>query len=99
MQGYLRIHIPIWIRRVVTILPAMVVIWIGFEPTNTLVLSQVVLSFCLPVALVPLVLFTRRRDLMGGLVNRSGTTLVAVAVVALIVALNGLLLVRTVAGD
>src|SRR6202171_5527835 len=75
MQGYLRRTIPIWVRRLVTITPALVAIWLGFEPTSTLVLSQVVLSFCLPVALVPLALFTRRVDLMGSLVNQRATTI------------------------
>jgi manganese transport protein len=95
MQGYLRRTVPLWLRRGVTMLPALVAIGIGLEPTSTLVLSQVVLSFCLPVALVPLVLFTSRRGLMGGLVNRGRTTLCAIVVVGLIVALNTLLLVRS----
>jgi manganese transport protein len=95
MQGYLRRTIPIWFRRLVTILPALVAIWLGFEPTRTLVISQVVLSFCLPVALIPLVLFTRRLDLMGGLVNQRGTTLIAVGVVSLIVCLNAFLIVES----
>ena len=58
MQGFLHRHIPIWIRRTVTMLPALLVIIIGLEPTRTLVLSQVVLSFGIPFALVPLVMFT-----------------------------------------
>jgi manganese transport protein len=95
MQGYLRRAIPIWVRRLVTILPALVAIALGLEPTSTLVVSQVVLSFCLPVALVPLVLFTRRRDLMGGLVNQRLTTWCAVAVVSLVVGLNALLVVQS----
>ena len=69
MQGFLRWHIPIWIRRTVTMLPALLVIIIGLEPTRTLVLSQVVLSFGIPFALVPLVMFTRRKDLMGVLLR------------------------------
>jgi manganese transport protein len=95
MQGYLRRTIPIWVRRLVTILPALVAIWFGFEPTSTLVFSQVVLSFCLPVALVPLVLFTRRPDLMTGLVNQRATTVCAVCVVSLIVGLNVYLIVQS----
>jgi manganese transport protein len=98
MQGYLRRAIPIWVRRLVTILPALVAIWLGLEPTGTLVFSQVVLSFCLPVALVPLVLFTRRRDLMGPLVNLRSTTLIAASVVTLIVGLNVFLLAQYVTG-
>jgi manganese transport protein len=95
MQGYLRRAIPIWVRRLVTIVPALVAIGLGLEPTTTLVVSQVVLSFCLPVALVPLVLFTRRRDLMGGLVNHRLTTCCAIGVVSLVVALNALLIVQS----
>jgi manganese transport protein len=98
MQGYLRRTIPIWVRRLVTITPALVAIWLGFEPTSTLVLSQVALSFCLPVALVPLALFTRRRDLMGGLVNQRTTTVCAICVVTLIVGLNAFLIVQLFSG-
>ncbi|MBI1999696.1 MAG: Nramp family divalent metal transporter, partial [candidate division NC10 bacterium] len=92
MQGFLHRQIPIWIRRLVTMLPALVVIGIGLEPTRTLVLSQVVLSFGLPFALVPLVLFTARADLMGVLVNRRSTTVIACLVTFLIIALNIFLL-------
>ena len=98
MQGFLRRKIPLWLRRLVTMLPALVVIAIGLDPTRTLVISQVVLSFGIPFALVPLVLFTRRRDLMGDLANHPATTAVAVSVAALIVALNGFLLYQTIAG-
>jgi manganese transport protein len=70
----------------------------GLDPTRTLVVSQVVLSFGLPFAIVPLVLFTRRRDLMGELVNSAFTTVLAVVVTALIVVLNGYLLYETLRG-
>ncbi len=92
MQGFLHRQIPIWLRRLVTMVPALVVIGIGLEPTRTLVLSQVVLSFGLPFALVPLVLFTARTDLMGVLVNRRSTTLIAILVTLLIIVLNIFLL-------
>jgi manganese transport protein len=88
MQGFLRRGIPVWVRRLVTMLPSLVVIVLGLDPTRTLVISQVVLSFGLPFAVVPLVLFTRRADLMGVLVNRRATTCVAALVAFLIVALN-----------
>ena len=88
MQGFLRRHIPVWVRRLATILPSLIVIWLGFDPTRTLVISQVVLSFGLPFALVPLILFTRRGDLMGVPVNRRATTVLTVLIAALIVALN-----------
>jgi manganese transport protein len=69
-------------------LPALVIIAMKFDPTRTLVLSQVVLSFGIPFALIPLVMFTRREDLMGTLVNRKMTTLVASFVALIIVGLN-----------
>jgi len=95
MQGFLRRHIPIWIRRVVTMTPAMVVILMGLDPTRTLVISQVVLSFGLPFAIIPLVMFTSRSDIMGELVNRRITTILASLVAAIIVALNIYLLYKT----
>jgi manganese transport protein len=98
MQGFLERHIPVWVRRLVTILPSLVVIFIGFDPTRTLVISQVVLSFGLPFAVIPLVLFSRRHDLMGELVNHRLTTAVAWVVTALIVALNLYLLYQTLLG-
>jgi manganese transport protein len=88
MQGFLKRKIPIWVRRLVTIIPSLVVIAIGLEPTRTLVISQVVLSFGLPFAIIPLVLFTSRKAVMGHLVNRPATTIAAGVVAALIVALN-----------
>ncbi len=98
MQGFLHRHIPIWIRRGVTMLPSLIVIIIGLEPTRTLVVSQVVLSFGIPFALVPLVLFTRRKDLMGGLVNHRVTTIIASIVAGLIISLNIFLLYQTFFG-
>jgi manganese transport protein len=98
MQGFLERHIPVWLRRVVTILPSLVVIFLGFDPTRTLVISQVVLSFGLPFAVIPLVLFSRRRELMGELVNHRLTTIASWAVAALIVALNLYLLHQTLLG-
>jgi len=79
----------------VTMIPAFVVIGIGLDPSRTLVISQVVLSFGIPFALIPLVMFTSRRDVMGTLVNRRATTVTAATVAALIVALNGFLLAQT----
>ena len=95
MQGFIQRQIPVWVRRLVTMVPAFVVIAIGVNPSRTLVLSQVVLSFGIPFALVPLVYFTSRRDLMGALVNRRITTAAASLVAAGIVALNILLLAQT----
>jgi manganese transport protein len=78
--------------------PALVVLAIGLDPTSSLVASQVVLSFGIPFALVPLVLLTRRRDVMGGFTNAWGTTVAASVVAGLIIALNLFLLVKTFAG-
>lgn len=98
MQGFLRQHIPPWIRRLVTMVPSLIVIAVGLDPTRTLVVSQVVLSFGLPFAVVPLVWFTARRDIMGVLVNHRATTLVASIVAGLIIALNLFLLYQTFFG-
>jgi manganese transport protein len=95
MQGFIRRQIPVTIRRAVTMLPAFVVIALGLDPSRTLVISQVVLSFGIPFALVPLVIFTARRDVMGGLVNHRVTTAIAVVVAALISGLNIFLLAQT----
>lgn len=99
MQGFLRRKISVWIRRLVTMIPSLAVIAIGLDPTRTLVISQVVLSFALPFAIIPLVMFTARRDLMGTLVNHRVTTIVASLVAAIIVALNVFLLYRTFGGE
>ncbi|MDQ3320694.1 MAG: Nramp family divalent metal transporter [Actinomycetota bacterium] len=98
MQGFIRRRIPLFLRRGLTMLPALVVLALGLDPTSTLVISQVVLSFGIPFALVPVILLTRRRDLMGGLVNRRATTAVASLVAGVIIALNGLLLYGTFFG-
>src|SRR6266496_3940932 len=95
MQGFIRRRIPVWVRRLVTMLPALIVIGIGFDPSRTLVLSQVVLSFGIPFALIPLVMFTSKREIMGVLVNHRATTIVATLVAALISGLNIFLLYQT----
>jgi manganese transport protein len=94
MQGFLSRHVPVWLRRVVTMLPSLIVIFAGFDPTRTLVLSQVVLCFGIPFAVIPLIMFVRRRDLMGDLVNARLTTIASVGVAAVILFLNVYLLVR-----
>lgn len=93
MQGFLHVEIPLWIRRVVTLAPAFVVILMGLDPTRTLVISQVILSLGLPFAVVPLVWYTGKRSLMGALVNRPVTKVVAWVVTGLILALNLYLLI------
>ena len=98
MQGFIRRRIPVTVRRLVTMLPAFIVIAIGVDPSRTLVLSQVVLSFGIPFALIPLVYFTSRSDIMGALTNERRTTVTASIVAAGIVALNGFLLVQVFFG-
>ena len=98
MQGFVNFSIPITLRRLLTMLPALIAIYVGLDPTRTLVLSQVVLSFTLPFPIITLILFTRDRALMGKLVNRSTTTAIASLCAILIVALNVVLLYETLAG-
>jgi manganese transport protein len=95
MQGFIRRRIPIWVRRLVTMIPAFIVIAAGLNPSRTLVISQVVLSFGIPFALIPLVMFTSKREIMGTLVNRRTTVAAAAGVAALISGLNVFLLVQT----
>ncbi len=98
MQGFLTWEIPVWVRRLVTMLPSMIVIFVGFDPSKTLVLSQVLLSFGLPFAIIPLVIFTSNKKIMGVLVNRKITTILAWAVAAVVVVLNIYLIVATITG-
>ena len=95
MQGFIQRKIPVAVRRLVTMAPAFVVIGLGADPSRTLVISQVALSFGIPFALVPLVVFTSKRELMGALVNAKATTAAAVVVAALIIGLNVFLLAQT----
>ena len=92
MQGFIGRRIPVFLRRALTMAPALVVLALGLPPTASLVISQVVLSFGIPFALVPLVALTRRRDIMGPLVNRRLTTAAAGCVAGLIIVLNVYLL-------
>jgi manganese transport protein len=96
MQGFLRRRIPLFARRALTMLPALTILALGVEPTGALVISQVVLSFGIPFALIPLLLLTRRPDIMGELVNERRTTVLAGLVVAVITGLNAVLLITLV---
>jgi manganese transport protein len=98
MQGFIGRRIPLFVRRGVTMLPALLVLGLGLPVTSSLVISQVVLSFGIPFALVPLVLLTRRADIMGALVNRRVTTAVAGGIAVVITTLNGYLLYATLIG-
>jgi manganese transport protein len=98
MQGFIRRSVPLAARRLITMLPALVVLAVGVNATDALVISQVVLSFGIPFALVPLVLLTRRADVMGTLRNARATTIAASVVALLIIGLNLFLLGKTFAG-
>lgn len=98
MQGFINRRIPLFLRRAITMAPALIILAIGLNPSRSLVLSQVVLSFGIPFALIPLLIFCRNRDIMGALVNHRLTTAVASVVVALIVSLNVFLLYQTFFG-
>jgi manganese transport protein len=95
MQGFVHRRIPVWLRRLVTILPSLAVIASGLDTTRSMVISQVILSFGLPFALVPLILFTSSRRIMGTLTNHWLTTSLMILSAALVIALNVYLLYRT----
>ena len=96
MQGFVGFRIPVWVRRLVTMVPAFVVVALGVNATQALVVSQVVLSFALPIPLIALVLFTRRRDIMGEFVNNRLTDVVAITGTVVILCLNTVLLLQTI---
>jgi manganese transport protein len=98
MNGLLGIRLPILARRIVTLIPALVVLALGAEPSRALVISQVVLSIGIPFALIPLVVLTARRDVMGEYVNLRRTTAAACLVAAIVIALNVSLLWLTFTG-
>ena len=98
MQGFIQRHIPLSLRRIVSMLPPLALLALGMNPTLALVLSQVVLSFGIPFALVPLLVLTSSPAVMRGLENRRTTTVLAIIVAALIIALNGCLLLLTFSG-
>jgi manganese transport protein len=98
MQGFMDWKIPLFLRRMVTMAPALVVLALGLPTTDVLVVSQVVLSFGIPFALVPLILISSDPKVMGSMVNRRVTTIAASTVAAIIIALNGYLIVDTLLG-
>jgi manganese transport protein len=95
MQGFLGRRIPLLLRRLVTMAPSLALLAAGLDATRALVISQVVLSFGIPFALVPVLLLTANRNVMGELVNRRATTALAGVVAALIIGLNAFLLEQT----
>nr|WP_239066195.1 Nramp family divalent metal transporter [Microbacterium hibisci] len=98
MHGLLHVRVPLLARRLVTLIPALIILAIGFDPTVALVLSQVVLSFGIPFALVPLVALTAKADVLGGFRNRVWTTIAGVAASVFLIVLNGVLLFLVLTG-
>ncbi|EOW9529117.1 Nramp family divalent metal transporter [Bacillus cytotoxicus] len=99
MQGFIRMHIPLYLRRFITMVPPLVIIALGVNPTYALVMSQVVLSFGIAFALVPLIIFTSSKKIMGSLSNHPITTVMAWIIAALVIALNIFLLYQTFTGQ
>jgi manganese transport protein len=99
MQGFVNFKIDIWVRRLITMLPAIAAIYLGLDLTRTLVISQVVLSFTLPFPVITLILFTRNRELMGTLVNRASTTVLAILCAVVILVLNAGLIYQVLGGE
>jgi manganese transport protein len=95
MSGFVGLKMSLWLRRLVTMMPALIVIMLGLNPLNILIISQVALSFALPAAVIPLILITGRKDVMGPFTNSCWLKLGGWLVVFLIIALNGVLLCRT----
>lgn len=98
MQGFVRFRIPLWLRRLVTMAPSFVVVWMGVDSTQALVLSQVVLSLTLPIPMVSLLIFTSRRDIMGVFANKRSTTIAAGIAALIVLTLNVILLVQFFGG-
>jgi manganese transport protein len=99
MQGFVGFRIPIIVRRLVTMIPAFVVVWLGVNSTNALVMSQVVLSIALPAPVIALLIFTRRKDIMGAFANSRLTNAAAIVGAFLILTLNLILLLQTFGVD
>ena len=95
MQGFIKRRIPLFARRMITMTPALAILAMGVDATTALVMSQVVLSFGIPFALIPLLLFCSNRDIMGSLVNHRLTTMLAWLIASIVIALNLFLLYQT----
>ncbi|WP_425590402.1 Nramp family divalent metal transporter [Fictibacillus enclensis] len=99
LEGFLNIKIPIWVRRLVTMIPALIIIGAGINTWKALVVSQVVLSMQLPFTIIPLIMFTRSKKIMGSYVNKRWTNILLILVAAIIIILNGLLIYQTFGGE
>lgn len=98
MQGFVGFTIPLWVRRLITMLPTIVIVALGTDPTMTLVASQVVLSIVLPFPIIALIYFTQKKELMGVLTNKRYVTILSTAFAILILSLNVWLIVQTFTG-
>ena len=99
MKGFVNLNIPLTVRRLVTMIPAMLIIALGINPIKALVISQVVLSFALPLAIIPLILLTKRKDIMGALVNKPLINVIGWIITSIIISLNAVLLYLTFTGS
>lgn len=99
MQGFVGFSIPVWVRRIVTMLPTVIIVALGVDPTQTLVISQVILSIVLPIPIIALIYFTKRKDVMGVLVNKKWITGLSIACAIVISFLNLLLIYQTLGGN
>lgn len=99
MQGFVGFSIPVWVRRIVTMLPTVIIVALGVDPTQTLVISQVILSIVLPIPIIALIYFTKRKDIMGVLVNKKLTTTLSIICAVVISFLNLLLIYQTLGGS
>jgi len=99
IQGFLKIRISLWMRRLITMIPALIVIYLGVNSIKILVLSQVVLSFQLPFTIIPLIMFTRKREIMGEYANRWWVNILAYVCAAIIIGLNIYLLYQIFTGN
>jgi manganese transport protein len=96
MQGFVGFYIPIWLRRLVTMLPAIVVVGLGVNATNALVVSQVVLSIALPLPMIALIIFSGRRDIMGAFANSRVTQIAATVGAGIVIVLNLFLIAQLI---
>lgn len=95
MKGFIGLNIPINIRRIITIIPAMILLWLGLNPMKILILSQVTLSFALPAAIIPLLIITSKKEVMGVMANRKSTNIIGCVIVTLVISLNAVLIYLT----
>jgi manganese transport protein len=99
MKGFVNISIPVNLRRIITMLPALVIIALGINPMNALLLSQVALSFILPLPVIQMLLIARRKDLMGAFVNTKRVQTLGIVIAGVILSLNAILLILTFSGQ